>query len=247
MTTSELAPSEWWLDKHPMAGWISGVAERSGIDREQVARVMEAAVASGIHFELPEAEAGFHITRYVMYQRIAQFFRGQRRDGRVLEVSGGAGAIAGMFAGDTTEYLSTSYPDVDVQDLSYPDSSFDYVVCDQVIEHIPEPQRAVDEIHRVLRPGGWLILATCFMDPVHTQPNNTGDYWRFTPAGLRHLVRGYREVYQCEGWGNREALAVVLFGGLQKYVPVSGHPQLEAMLAKNELDVPLSTWAIAQR
>lgn len=230
-----------------MAGWIDNVAGRCGVDRAQVATVMEAAVASGIRFDLPEAEAGHHITRYVMYQRIATFFKGRNVSGKVLEVSGGSGAVQAMFSPEGTEYVTTGFPEIDVQNLPYENESFDHVVCDQIIEHIPEPQRAVDEIRRVLRPGGWLILATCFMDPVHTAPDNTADYWRFTPAGLNHLVREFSTVYQCEGWGNREALAVVLFGGLQKYVPVNGHPRLQSLLAKNEPDVPLSTWAIAQR
>jgi SAM-dependent methyltransferase len=247
MTESHLLAADWQFSREPMSGWIKDVADRSGVARSQVARVMEAAVASGIKFELPEAEAGHHITRYIMYQRIWQFVKNQRPAGRALEISGGRGAIAAMFAPNVTEYVTTEYPGVDAQALRFGDGSFDYVVCDQVIEHLPEPQQAVREMCRVLRPGGWLILATCFMDPIHTQPGNPGDYWRFTPAGLRHLVRDFSVVYRCEGWGNREALAVVLFGGLQKYMPVHGHPHLEQLLAKNEPDVPLSTWVIAQR
>jgi SAM-dependent methyltransferase len=47
----------------------------------------------------------------------------------------------------------------DVMALSYPDASFDLIVSNDVMEHIPEPVRALQECFRVLRPGG-LILAT---------------------------------------------------------------------------------------
>lgn len=237
----------WWLAEHPMANWIAKIAERAALDPVHVAQVMEAAVASGIKFDLPTPEDGHHITRYVMYQRIAEFFRTGERSGKVLEVSGEKGAIYRMFDPAEIEYCATSYPDEDVQAISFPDGSFDYVICDQVIEHIPHPQQAVDELYRVLKPGGWLLLAVPFMDPIHTRPDNVSDFWRFTPEGLRHLVRHFSRVYQCEGWGNREALAIVLFGGLQKYVPVSGHPYLERVTSYNEAAYPLSVWAIAQK
>jgi 2-polyprenyl-3-methyl-5-hydroxy-6-metoxy-1,4-benzoquinol methylase len=47
-----------------------------------------------------------------------------------------------------------------VMDLPFPDESFDYVVCTEVIEHTVEPHRGVAEVARVLRPGGTLVLTT---------------------------------------------------------------------------------------
>ncbi len=42
--------------------------------------------------------------------------------------------------------------------------AFDAVTCWHVIEHVTDPRRVMDEIHRVLRPGGWLVLATPNLD-----------------------------------------------------------------------------------
>lgn len=45
----------------------------------------------------------------------------------------------------------------DVQALGIRDASFDVVLCTEVLEHLPEPQRAADEMFRVLRPGGIFV------------------------------------------------------------------------------------------
>jgi 2-polyprenyl-3-methyl-5-hydroxy-6-metoxy-1,4-benzoquinol methylase len=45
------------------------------------------------------------------------------------------------------------------------------VVSDQVLEHVVgDPQTAIDETLRVLRPGGIVIHTTCFMNPIHGAP-----------------------------------------------------------------------------
>jgi SAM-dependent methyltransferase len=48
----------------------------------------------------------------------------------------------------------------DVQELPFPDGSFDAVVAAWVLFHVPEVPRALDELARVLRPGGRLVAAT---------------------------------------------------------------------------------------
>jgi 2-polyprenyl-3-methyl-5-hydroxy-6-metoxy-1,4-benzoquinol methylase len=48
----------------------------------------------------------------------------------------------------------------EVWDAGLPPGSMDVVTCWHVIEHVTDPKRVVQEIYRVLRPGGWLVLAT---------------------------------------------------------------------------------------
>ena len=76
----------------------------------------------------------------------------------------------------------------DAQALGICDASFDVVLCTEVLEHLPEPQRAIDEMYRVLVPGGQLLLTTRFLFPIHDAPH---DYFRFTKYGLRHLLRRF--------------------------------------------------------
>ena len=85
-------------------------------------------------------------------------------------------------------------PDViaDIQDLGcFPDASFDVVFLMEVLEHVAAPDAALSEIHRVLAPGGRLVLSTPFLLEVHEAPH---DYYRFTEYGLRHLLRGFEAI-----------------------------------------------------
>lgn len=47
---------------------------------------------------------------------------------------------------------------MDITDIPYPDASFDVAYCSHVLEHVPDDRRAMSELFRVLRPGGWAIL-----------------------------------------------------------------------------------------
>jgi SAM-dependent methyltransferase len=49
---------------------------------------------------------------------------------------------------------------VDLNDIQFSDGSFDVVICNHVLDEIPDDRRAIAEIHRVLRPGGRLITQT---------------------------------------------------------------------------------------
>ena len=79
----------------------------------------------------------------------------------------------------------------DVHDLKFPDHSFDVVVCVAVLEHVPWPQKAVDELHRVLRPGGVIWAELPWVQPLHEMPK---DYWRATPDGLRVWMSAFKEI-----------------------------------------------------
>lgn len=79
----------------------------------------------------------------------------------------------------------------DAHALCFPDATFDLVLCTEVLEHLREPQRGIDEMRRVLRPGGVLLLTTRFLFPIHDAP---GDFFRFTRFGLAHLLREFPQV-----------------------------------------------------
>jgi len=47
---------------------------------------------------------------------------------------------------------------VDVTEIQFPDSHFDAVICNHVLEHVPDDRKAMLELKRVLKPGGWTVL-----------------------------------------------------------------------------------------
>lgn len=116
---------------------------------------------------------------------------------RVLDLGCGWKPYASLFAGRCRRYVG-----IDVlrpsaaevlgvgEHLPFAGSTFDAVLCTQVLEHDPEPQRTVDEAHRVLAPGGLLILSTHGVWFKH----GDADYWRWTDAGLRLVMHAFEEV-----------------------------------------------------
>ena len=58
----------------------------------------------------------------------------------------------------------------DILEIPEPDASFDAILCTEVLEHIPEPITALIELHRLLKPGGELILTAPFASLTHFAP-----------------------------------------------------------------------------
>lgn len=78
----------------------------------------------------------------------------------------------GNGEGLQTEHWSTEGIDIvsDVSAIPVADASFDAVLCSEVLEHIPDPVKAVKEFARVLKPEGVLILTAPFSSLTHFAP-----------------------------------------------------------------------------
>jgi SAM-dependent methyltransferase len=66
---------------------------------------------------------------------------------------------------------------------------FDIVFCTQVLEFVPDPRLAVAEIHRVLKPGGVLLMSVSAIFPRAADE----EHWRFEPAALQMLLAGFSQ------------------------------------------------------
>jgi SAM-dependent methyltransferase len=84
----------------------------------------------------------------------------------------------GYAAPDTTYYSGDTWP--------MPDASFETILATETLEHVARPATFLAEAKRCLAPGGRLILTVPFAARWHFIPH---DYWRFTPSGLRQLLR----------------------------------------------------------
>lgn len=84
-------------------------------------------------------------------------------------------------------------PDIvdDICCSKIPDRSFDVIVIADVLEHVLDPQKAAEEILRLLRPGGYAIITVPFLYPIHDRPH---DYHRWTSYGARLLLKDFVDV-----------------------------------------------------
>jgi SAM-dependent methyltransferase len=62
--------------------------------------------------------------------------------------------------------------------------SYEVILCTGLLEHVPDPQRLIDEFHRILKPGGELIVSASAAFSIHEGPN---DFFHFTPFSFRVL------------------------------------------------------------
>lgn len=86
--------------------------------------------------------------------------------------------------------------------------SFDVILCTGLLEHVPDPERLIAEFHRILRPGGRLIISASAVFPFHGAPDN---YFHFTPNGFRLLFRQWSRLEVLRGSSRPfETIAILL-------------------------------------
>ena len=154
----------------------------------------------------------FGLTRKITRTRLRAFLERYKTDKKTLDIGCGTALYGALFPNRTTLDIAPRKDipvDIiaDAHDLSViPDGSFDCVLCTEVLEHLHTPHKAIAELHRVLKPGGMLLLSTRFIFPLHDVP---GDYYRYTKFGLRHLLKDFEIVELKEETSTIETLAVL--------------------------------------
>lgn len=79
----------------------------------------------------------------------------------------------------------------DAHELPFDENTFDLVIIQAVLEHVLEPQTVVSQIHKVLKPGGWVYAETPFMQQVH---EGAYDFTRFSERGHRYLFKNFDKI-----------------------------------------------------
>lgn len=135
----------------------------------------------------------FYIARRALWKTIFQL--GKNIKGRTLDVGCGSKPYEKCFL--SSEYIgleldstiNRTIKKVDVyydgKKIPFENESFDSVVCFQVLEHVFEPQEFLNEIYRVLKPSGNLLITVPFVWDEHEQPF---DYARYSSFGLQYLL-----------------------------------------------------------
>jgi SAM-dependent methyltransferase len=92
----------------------------------------------------------------------------------------------------------------DAHHLPFQNESFDGVIVQAVLEHVFDPNRCVEEIHRVLKMNAVVYAETPFIQQVH---EGRYDFTRFTHLGHRRLFRRFTELESGAACGPGMALA----------------------------------------
>lgn len=144
-------------------------------------------------------------------------------------------------------YIAPSYPKVDIHNLPYANSTFDYVIADQVLEHVRKPWVGIKEVHRVLKANGIAIFTSALIFPLHSVPN---DYYRYTPDGLKVLFEDFGIIHDANGTGNLTFAKNILDNNSLENVrfdPVKPGTKQEKDVMYNDNKNLVSVWIIAQK
>lgn len=117
---------------------------------------------------------------------------------RVLDVGSKNAVYRDIFRGAefvTLDIVPDHKPDIvaDIHELdqAVDPGTFDAIICTEVLEHVRDPERAVAQMKRALKPGGSLLASTPFICPYHPDPT---DFWRFTGEAIRGLTKDFDRV-----------------------------------------------------
>lgn len=186
-----------------------------------------------------------HLTRYSMYKNISKVFTQKKMSGAILGIDS-IESFYSMINKKNSKITEVYYPEVDIHRLPFKDKTFDYVISDQVLEHVSDPFLAVAETYRVLKPGGIAVHASVFTTPVHKCPE---DYWRYTPDGLRRLCKDFSEVLECGSWGNRIVQIIALLSDRLRFTPIPDRKfSLRNFIATwNEERYGITSWIVVRK
>ncbi len=135
----------------------------------------------------------FNSSRYRLWQENSAFANSVPDGALILDAGAGDAPYKNLFQHARYEsadfekidkpYAASAYV-CDLRSIPVEDERFDFVVFNQVMEHLPEPQLVLTELHRILKRGGRMIYSGPLFYEEHEQPF---DFYRYTQFGLRYL------------------------------------------------------------
>ncbi|MGB9750780.1 MAG: methyltransferase type 11 [Roseiflexus castenholzii] len=96
---------------------------------------------------------------------------------------------------------------LDLHALGLADASVGSALILDTLEHVEKPWRAMEEVHRILKPGGIVLISSVMNFPIHNHPS---DYWRFTPEAFHSLLHPFE--YALVMWAGVEDFPETVVG-----------------------------------
>ncbi len=81
---------------------------------------------------------------------------------------------------------------LNLHNIDFPSESQGTVLIMNTLEHVKYPARALEEVFRILKTDGLVIISSHMNFPIHAYPH---DYWRFTPEGFRVLLSPFSSCF----------------------------------------------------
>ena len=130
----------------------------------------------------------------ILSEKLEVFYTSHASTKKTLDVGSRRGRHSASFPNVVSVDIDPAAdPDIvgDAHALPFPDNSFEVVICREVLEHVENPIRAVDELYRTLKPGGKLLIYVPFLFYYHAHEGYYGDYWRFTYDTLKMFSKRF--------------------------------------------------------
>jgi SAM-dependent methyltransferase len=188
------------------------------------------------------------VTRLTLDRELFRQFR-RLQPGIVLDVGAKAAPYREYVPAERYMRLDidpSKRPDIccDLHELQWEPDYFDTVLAIEVLEHLYDPQRAIDRVHHVLKPNGVCILSTRFLFRYHPDPH---DHYRFTWDSLRYLFRNFRHV-EVHHHGNRaQVLWEIINAGERSRVVLNVFNPLIARMSSSRTKFPLGFVVYARK
>jgi SAM-dependent methyltransferase len=119
----------------------------------------------------------------------------------------------------------------DGKTIPFSDNYFDSVLCSEVFEHLFNIDDILNELHRVTKPGGKILITTVFVWNLHEVPI---DYARYTPYGLKYLFEknGFKVIISEQNGGYVELISqITILYILQVFKTTKNYYWLKILLA----------------
>ena len=155
------------------------------------------------------ATAVFYLTDllYLNNRERRRFLEAFPPGARLLNLGAGFRLSPPGFRGVDREAYAGIDVLADLGALPFRDDTIDGILCEMVLEHVPDADGALREFRRVLKPGGRIYLAVPFLWPYHASPH---DYRRWTVSGVEKDFAGFAAVASGLAGGPTTTLVNVL-------------------------------------